>query len=211
MSAGHIRYALAFAAAALLWGCTSTPLEVAAPPQIVIQKHVLARLPLGGSLGVSDSEFKDIEAVLADAGVSDPATVHATLVNVDAITREEAVAALRTLGLPLGNIAVAGAGSIKDGGGASLVLARYKAIPPHCEQRVLVAGLPRDNTTDAGFGCATLVDLALSVADPKDLLGRPNVVLSEGPRATRPVTAYRRFNTPEPAPPAPAVTTAPAR
>ena len=189
----------------LLSACTTAPLEVAAQPQIVIQRHELATLPLGGSLGVSDAEFKDIEAQLAT--VPDPTVVHATLVDVDVLTRNEAIAALRTLGLPLGNIEVAGTRSVKDAGGSSLILSVYKAIPPHCEQRVLVAGLPRDNRTDPGFGCATLVDLALSVADPKDLLGRPNVVLSDGARAAIPVRAYRRFNTPEPEAPAPEVTT----
>lgn len=196
---------LAVPLALLLSGCTTAPLEVAAPPQIVIQRHDLATLPLGGSLGVSDTEFRDIQAQLS--GVRDVSTVHATLVDVDARTRDEAVAALRTLGLPAGNIEVAGTRSLKGGGEPSLVLSTYRAIPPHCGQRVLVAGLPRDNTTDPGFGCATLVDLALSVSDPKDLLGRPGVVLSDGARAARPVTAYRRFNTPEPVPPAPEVTT----
>lgn len=194
----------------LLASCTNDRLDVATPPQIVVKREVVVVVALDSRGGLSSRGYDSIERQFADPavrGAREP--VHAMLANMDARTREDVVALLRRLGVARGNIEISNGTSIKDRTGGlepSLVLSRYKAIPPDCGQRVLVAGLPRDNTTDGDFGCATLVDLALTVDDPRDLLGRPGVILADGERAARPVGAYRRFNAPPPEPARPVTT-----
>lgn len=82
--------------------------------------------------------------------------------------------------------------------GATIIFETYTATPPTCEPRVLSNDLFASNEVDRGFGCATLNDLALTVADPFDLIGRPNVRLTQ---ARRPSNAISQIRTPAAAAP----------
>lgn len=162
-------------------------------PVITVTRHDLASLSLsGGAGGLSPSGTHELRDAIGLYGATHPHALHMTLLGGTPAQRREARAVAVKAGIPAGNVTDGGRPAK---GGHTLVadLETYVAVPPQCSQRVLVGGGPHANFIDSGFGCATLVDLALSVSDPKDLIGRHGVVLNDGARAARPVDAYRRF------------------
>ena len=162
-------------------------------PVITVTRYDLASLSLnGGAHGLSRASAHELREAVRTYGAGHPQTLHVTLLGGTPAQRREARAAAIDAGVPAGNVADGGRPA-KGGHTLLAALESYVAIPPDCRQRVLVGGGPHANFIDSGFGCATLVDLALSVSDPKDLIGRQGVVLRDGARAARPVDAYRRF------------------
>jgi type IV pilus biogenesis protein CpaD/CtpE len=89
-----------------------------------------------------------------------------------------------------------------------LVARVYVAVPPACPQTAHLNIMDGDNKISSDWGCATVSDLELQVADPRDLLegqsgGETDAVLTsaaitrlqtdkvkklEGPSTTAPVT-----------------------
>lgn len=60
----------------------------------------------------------------------------------------------------------------------------YTAIPPKCKPRSIHASPLNNNLGDVDRGCSNLANLARSVADAKDFVGRDFAVLSTGQRAS---------------------------
>jgi pilus assembly protein CpaD len=85
---------------------------------------------------------------------------------------------------------VAAAGGAPDGE-LHLVVEHATATVPDCPNWTKPPGNPLDNSVHSDFGCATAIDLAAMVADPRDLVeGRPLAPVV-GDAAIWPINRYR--------------------
>lgn len=76
-----------------------------------------------------------------------------------------------------------------------VVVVAYRALPPVCPSLHIVGPSVEDNAFDQTLGCSVRASLALTVANPRHLLGNDAVVASQGDRAAIPVATYRSFST----------------
>ncbi|WP_439406699.1 CpaD family pilus assembly lipoprotein [Bradyrhizobium sp. DASA03076] len=71
----------------------------------------------------------------------------------------------------------------------------YEAHPPDCPSMSIVGPSVNDNSFDPTLGCSIRNNLAIMVNDPRDLIGNPAVMPSDGNRAAIPVSTYKSFAT----------------
>lgn len=73
----------------------------------------------------------------------------------------------------------------------AVVVGRYLVTPPRCPDWTKQPGLDTANTTSSNFGCATVTNLGLMVADPADLIHGAEMGPGDGTAAARAVKNYR--------------------
>lgn len=170
--------------AAVLAGCTpyvSVTTATVSGPIIRVEAVRRGEVAVGADR-LDAAEARAIAARIDEAARGAPAAVEVVLFGGSEPMRRDIAAIASRSGVPGRNVSRAPGRSGSDN---RVVVTRWVAVPPECRERVVV-GAPVAPFGAAGLGCAALVELALAVADPRDLLGRPGVVLvDERPEWTR--------------------------
>lgn len=190
----HRRLGMVFVTiAAALGGCTVGFDDFGAPPPAITVERIDHGSVEVSRDGLDSASAFAVEQRIAELAGTRPEALNIFLVGASERTRQDIAAIAANYGVPDTNVRRSrptGVAKVATGG-TFVIFSTYVAHPPECEQRVLAGAPIVPNTVDAQFGCATLVDLALSVANPRDLIGRESVVFQDGERAAVPVAAYR--------------------
>lgn len=117
--------------------------------------------------GYSKKRIKDIQRVLVKYGVS-----------YDMITVEPAEKRHKS--------------TSSSSSGVSLVLEKYLVIPPSCADFSQPIGEARQAHSPSNFGCATVANLGMMVANPRDLIKGRSLGASDGTVMAAGVDRYRK-------------------
>ncbi|HEX4112480.1 MAG TPA: CpaD family pilus assembly lipoprotein [Stellaceae bacterium] len=145
-----------------------------APPPVVVrdeQRHLVVDLPANGAIGAAD--WARIDQFLRAAAPERPETVRLTVAGdaspavVDLVIRHAFAS-----GYVENKIAVAPPTGGYRGHGMVLRLTSRTAIavPPNCPQTAHLDIIDGDNLVASDWGCASVSNLELQVADPHDLV-----------------------------------------
>jgi pilus assembly protein CpaD len=184
--------------AAILVGCASAPNEPVGPErttempnaiEVSVSHRALAVHFDPGEVAPRPKDLEALNVLLATGDVARGDTVRierASGVIADGRARGLAVALARQGLRPI----LAAAGGAPDGE-LRLVVEHATATVPRCPNWTKPPGNDFENTMHSDFGCATALDLAATVADPRDLAeGRPLASVVGDP-AIWPINRYR--------------------
>ena len=187
-------------------GTLTGPMPMTPPPIVVRDqaRHLVLDLPRSGQIG--DAEWNRYVGFLHAAAAGRPEAVHLTIAGDPSLAVEDALAR-RAAAMGIRRISA----DVRPAGGArmkvELVARTYVAVLPNCPQTEHLNIIDGDNKVSSDWGCSTVSNLELMVADPHDLIegqggGETDAVLTtaaitrlqtdkvkklEGPSTTAPV------------------------
>ena len=142
--------------------------------------------------GVGVDQVNRLEEAMLVAG--GPESLHAT-VTVGSDGRGEAVASeLVAMGVDPANIHIMDAPATRTPSGmdrVDVVLSRYVVTPPSCPDWSQQLGKVESQGHASNFGCSTVTNLGMMVADPRDLVAGRALGPSDGTREAAAVQRYR--------------------
>jgi len=185
-------------------GTLTGPMPMTPPPIVVRDqaRHLILNLPLG------DNEWRRYGDFLRAAAAGRPQLVHLTIAGDPPPDIEDALAR-RAAQSGIGHISADFQPGAHARAKVELIARVYVAVPPVCPQTAHLNIVDGDNKVSSDWGCSTVSNLELMVADPHDLLegqsgGETDAVISsaaitrlqtdkvkklEGPSTTAPVGA----------------------
>lgn len=206
--------AVAVFGVALLAGCSVEyegwpPADAAKSLQVgsALLRHDVAFVP--GTATPSAGEIERLDAFLAglDAAYGDAVFIEAPPQgpsNPSAAARQALVVrALAARGIEAIPVSAAATDLMAaldlpagEDGRVSLRVRRHRVVLPDCPDWRKPTAADFSNTPSSNFGCATLVNLGLMAADPRDLKAGRSLSPAEAERAARAVEAYRKGEQP---------------
>jgi len=189
MSVFNLKNVALLGAALVLGACANTTQPVpniqAKPAVITIDRKTdqIALSYGGGHSGLSRKALNRLENFLRTFSQDRPHSTHLVIVVPGGKPRSDIGKVLQNVRIPADN----GVWLPSPGRTARKILVKaelYTAIPPVCRKRTIIGAPLNDNRGDVDIGCSNIANLARSVADAKDLVGRDFTVLSNGVRAS---------------------------